>query len=76
MLITGHEDGSIRFWNSGSSVLSLIYTFKSNILFLTDDEFLDGPVENNTEEEEEEWPPFRKVNQKLFKYFKYFSAFI
>lgn len=62
LLITGHEDGSIRFWDSGSTVLSLIYTFKTNVIFLADDELLDGPVENNTEDEEEEWPPFRKVN--------------
>lgn len=62
LLITGHEDGSVRFWNAGSVVLSLMYTFKTNAIFIADDE-LDEPAESHAEEEEEEWPPFRKVRK-------------
>lgn len=72
ILITGHEDGSVRFWNAGTTVLSLIYTFKSNTIFLAEDEAFDSGLENhNDEEEEEEWPPFRKVN--LIFYILFFS---
>lgn len=63
LLITGHEDGSVRFWNAGSVVLSLVYTFKTSSIFIADDDPLDEPAENNAEEEEEEWPPFRKVRK-------------
>lgn len=63
LLITGHEDGSVRFWNAGSVVLSLVYTFKTNVIFIADDDPLDEPAENHAEEEEEEWPPFRKVRK-------------
>lgn len=60
LLISGHEDGSVRFWNAGTSALSLLYTFKTNQFFSTEDEAFED-VGNHTEEEEEEWPPFRKV---------------
>lgn len=61
VFITGHEDGSVRFWDAGSTVLSLIYVFKSNLYFSADDDFFDDDIANNQAEEEEEWPPFKKV---------------
>lgn len=60
VLISGHEDGCVRFWNAGTSALSLLYTFKTNQFFSTEDEAFED-VGNHAEEEEEEWPPFRKV---------------
>lgn len=59
-MISGHEDGCVRFWNAGTSALSLLYTFKTNQFFSTEDEAFED-VGNHAEEEEEEWPPFRKV---------------
>ncbi|XP_046389547.1 lethal(2) giant larvae protein homolog 1 isoform X2 [Ischnura elegans] len=62
LLLTGHEDGSVRFWDSNGISLKLLYKFSSAELF-TSEEGVDSPVANGTnqEEEEEEWPPFRKV---------------
>lgn len=67
VLISGHEDGSVRFWNAGTPALSLMYTFKTNLFFSTDDEAFDDVAENHNEEEEEEWPPFRKVRSSTLK---------
>jgi len=61
VLVTGHEDGSVRFWNSSSTCLSLITTFSSSVLF-TSHEDLNLSMETK-EDEEDEWPPFRKVGK-------------
>lgn len=60
LLLTGHEDGSVRFWDAGGVALVPLYTFKSSQLFRNEEDAisLNGDA---TEEEEEEWPPFRKV---------------
>lgn len=62
ILITGHEDGSVRFWNAGTIVLSLIYIFKSSSLFSADDELFEDDIVNNQADEDDEWPPFRKAS--------------
>lgn len=62
ILITGHEDGSVRFWNAGTTVLSLMYVFKSDQFFTAEDEFFADDVANSPAEEEDEWPPFKKVS--------------
>jgi lethal(2) giant larvae protein len=64
LLLTGHEDGSVRFWGLAGNVLTPLTVFKTAKLFKADD--LDGEEERPNgeeaeEEEEEEWPPFRKV---------------
>lgn len=57
-LLTGHEDGTIRFWNATNVALTPIYKYNSSILFTG--EHLDV-LEQPPDDEEDEWPPFRKV---------------
>lgn len=54
LLLTGHEDGSIRFWDASGVALSHMYTITTSGLFVGEEG--EPPVED------EEWPPFRKVN--------------
>ena len=61
VVITGHEDGSVRFWYAGSTVMSLICSFKTNAIFSAEDDAFENAAENHNEDEEEEWPPFRRV---------------
>ncbi|BFZ18051.1 hypothetical protein BsWGS_21091 [Bradybaena similaris] len=56
LLLTGHEDGTVRFWDSSTSSLHLMYKLSTCPVF--------GIPINSAESpsaEEEEWPPFRKV---------------
>jgi len=57
VLITGHEDGSVKFWTCGGPALTCLVTVKTKPYFVGDD--LDEPCED--EDMEEEWPPFRKI---------------
>lgn len=59
LLITGHEDGSVRFWGLHGITMTPLATFKSSKFFKTDD--FDDDENRIDEEDEEEWPPFRKV---------------
>lgn len=57
ILITGHEDGSVRFWDVSSVDIVLLYKLSTSGLF---------SIPSSMEEEkdldmDEEWPPFRKV---------------
>jgi len=62
VLVTGHEDGSVKFWNCSSIALSLMASIKTGRYFISDD--IDAPREDEEDEEEEdEWPPFKKVGQ-------------
>ncbi|KAG8233911.1 hypothetical protein J437_LFUL005239, partial [Ladona fulva] len=65
LLLSGHEDGSVRFWDARGVSLKLLYKFASADLFSSEEgvDALDSPLANGTnqEEEEDEWPPFRKV---------------
>lgn len=56
MLLTGHEDGSVRVWRGGQVALAPLYKFQSSSALCADDE--PPPPQD---EEEDEWPPFRKV---------------
>ncbi|XP_059146629.1 LLGL scribble cell polarity complex component 2-like isoform X2 [Physella acuta] len=56
LLLTGHEDGSIRFWDASSTSLRLIYKLSTTPVFGIQDHAQDGHSP-----EDEEWPPFRKV---------------
>jgi len=58
LLITGHEDGSVRFWDSTGSCLTFLCKFSSSVLFSSDEMAGD----HSRDEDDEEWPPFRKVN--------------
>ena len=64
LLLTGHEDGSVRFWDVSGAYLKLIYTLTTSNFFKTnddDEEEEEEMPEAEPDEEEDEWPPFRKV---------------
>lgn len=64
MLFTGHEDGSVRFWDVSGPYLTLVYTLKTADLFRADDMDIDEearPAEVLEGDEADEWPPFRKT---------------
>ncbi|KAH3872012.1 lethal(2) giant larvae protein homolog 1-like isoform X2 [Dreissena polymorpha] len=56
LLLTGHEDGSVRFWDVSGSCLSFLYKLSTSSIFQVE---VHSPDTNG--EMEEEWPPFRKV---------------
>ncbi|ESP01458.1 hypothetical protein LOTGIDRAFT_111948 [Lottia gigantea] len=56
LLLTGHEDGTVRFWDASASNLTLLYKLSTASYFGGD---VSG--DQNSAEEEEEWPPFKKV---------------
>ncbi|UYV62473.1 LLGL1 [Cordylochernes scorpioides] len=55
LLITGHEDGSVRFWDATGVALSHIYTMTTARLFAGE-----APADT-VDEAGDEWPPFRRV---------------
>ena len=68
LLLTGHEDGSIRFWDVTQMSMTLIYRLKTSDYFQTeangallgqDDSVADQDQLNNGDSDN--WPPFRKV---------------
>nr|CAG4638231.1 EOG090X00I4 [Cyclestheria hislopi] len=60
LLLTGHEDGSVRFWDASTAALRQIATFSTSNCFVGED--LDAPTEEgDIQSEDEDWPPFRKV---------------
>lgn len=60
LLLTGHEDGSVRFWEAGGVALTPLFKFCSEPIFSTGEEPED-PAEDAADDED--WPPFRKVRQ-------------
>ncbi|XP_075678481.1 LLGL domain-containing protein l(2)gl [Dermatophagoides pteronyssinus] len=75
LLITGHEDGTVRFWDSSSTrSLKYLYTIHTSKLFNLneddillendgDDHNLSGGQDGEDDDDQIEWPPFRKVGQ-------------
>ena len=62
LIITGHEDGSAKFWLSTDNILSYLTTFETKLYFRGEDD--DDDFEREPEDDdEEEWPPFKKVGQ-------------
>ncbi|XP_048346546.1 LLGL scribble cell polarity complex component 2 isoform X1 [Sphaerodactylus townsendi] len=57
LLLTGHEDGTVRFWNASGVCLSLLYKLSTVRVFLTDAD----PNDNMNQMGDDEWPPLRKV---------------
>ncbi|XP_030645694.1 lethal(2) giant larvae protein homolog 1 isoform X2 [Chanos chanos] len=57
LLLTGHEDGTIRFWDASGVSLKPLYKLSTANIFQTDCDHNDSL----TQAGEEEWPPFRKV---------------
>ncbi|KAM6957462.1 LOW QUALITY PROTEIN: lethal(2) giant larvae protein homolog 1 [Aplochiton taeniatus] len=64
LLLTGHEDGTVRFWDASGVALTPIYKLSTASVFHTDCDPCDDPHDPSNDPEgqqEEEWPPFRKV---------------
>lgn len=57
LLLTGHEDGTVRFWDASGVCLRLLYKLSTVRVFLTDTDL----SENLSAQGEDEWPPLRKV---------------
>ncbi|XP_053565009.1 LLGL scribble cell polarity complex component 2 isoform X2 [Bombina bombina] len=57
LLLTGHEDGTVRFWDASGVCLQLMYKMSTVGVFQTDSDHND----NLNPHGEEEWPPLRKV---------------
>ncbi|NXL04481.1 L2GL1 protein, partial [Mesembrinibis cayennensis] len=57
LLLTGHEDGTVRFWDASGVSLKPLYKLGTASIFQTDCEHNDSLNQAG----EEEWPPFRKV---------------
>uniref|UniRef100_UPI00358E435B lethal(2) giant larvae protein homolog 1-like isoform X2 n=1 Tax=Myxine glutinosa TaxID=7769 RepID=UPI00358E435B len=57
LLLTGHEDGSVRFWDASGVALQPLYKLSTASVFVTE---ADQP-EPIQETDEGHWPPFRKV---------------
>ncbi|KAM8798550.1 lethal(2) giant larvae protein homolog 1 [Eudromia elegans] len=57
LLLTGHEDGTVRFWDASGVSLKPLYKLGTANVFQTDCEHNDSLNQAG----EEEWPPFRKV---------------
>jgi len=62
LLITGHEDGSIVFWNASHVNLYHILSIQTRKFFLaTDSDIIPIDGEEVDQQVEDEWPPFRRV---------------
>ncbi|KAM6379420.1 lethal(2) giant larvae protein homolog 1 isoform 1-T2 [Pluvialis apricaria] len=57
LLLTGHEDGTVRFWDASGVSLKPLYKLGTASIFQTDCDHNDSLNQAG----EEEWPPFRKV---------------
>ncbi|XP_022084942.1 lethal(2) giant larvae protein homolog 1-like isoform X4 [Acanthaster planci] len=57
LLMTGHEDGTVRFWDASTVSLKFLYKLSTAQAFVTEADHADAGVG----ETEGEWPPFRKV---------------
>uniref|UniRef100_A0A3P8WL87 LLGL scribble cell polarity complex component 2 n=1 Tax=Cynoglossus semilaevis TaxID=244447 RepID=A0A3P8WL87_CYNSE len=57
LLLTGHEDGTVCFWDASGVCLYPMYKLSTAGVFHTDSD----PNDNLNQSSEGEWPPFRKV---------------
>ncbi|XP_047485620.1 lethal(2) giant larvae protein homolog 1-like isoform X1 [Penaeus chinensis] len=56
LLLTGHEDGTVQFWDASGVSLTHLYKFTTAKLFVSEDLAADGAAA-----EDDDWPPFRKA---------------
>ncbi|KAG7153637.1 LLGL scribble cell polarity complex component 2-like [Homarus americanus] len=56
VLLTGHEDGTVQFWDASGVSLTLLYKIQTSQLFVSEDLGGDG-----ASAEDDDWPPFRKA---------------
>uniref|UniRef100_A0A3Q3B2E7 LLGL scribble cell polarity complex component 1 n=1 Tax=Kryptolebias marmoratus TaxID=37003 RepID=A0A3Q3B2E7_KRYMA len=61
LLLTGHEDGTVRFWDASGVALTPLYKLGTANVFHTDCDDPHDPGDDPDLQQEEEWPPFRKV---------------
>lgn len=61
ILLTGHEDGSVKFWDCSDVCLTPLLHVKTSVLFGNSDD-LDQPREDEEPLDDSE-PPFRKAGQ-------------
>jgi lethal(2) giant larvae protein len=61
ILLTGHEDGSVRFWDVTQMSMTLLYKLKTGDYFQTDSTPVDEANPDGNENDSDNWPPFRKV---------------
>ena len=54
-VISRHEDGSVRFWDATSTSMKLLYKMSTANIFGLE------VAGDQTHNEDEDWPPFRKV---------------
>jgi len=60
LLITGHENGSVRIWNISDCAMSPLCTVNTAKYFGTDDDL--APIDSDEQNYDgDEWPPFKKV---------------
>ena len=57
LLVSGHEDGSVKFWDCSTQGMDHVYTLHTKHFFCNLDE------ESPTEEKDTFWPPFKKVGE-------------
>ncbi|KAM8962262.1 lethal(2) giant larvae protein homolog 1 isoform 3-T3 [Pelodytes ibericus] len=57
LLLTGHEDGTVRFWDASGVALKPLYRVGTASIFQTDCDH----NESLNQSSDEDWPPFRKV---------------
>lgn len=60
LLVTGHEDGSVKVWAMGGAGMELLVSVQTASLFA------DYVNPHARSEDEEEWPPFKKVRLPSF----------
>lgn len=63
ILITGHEDGSVKFWNCTEVCLTPLLHVKTAPLFNNSDDNFDNHLNSSTEQLDDGEPPFRKAGQ-------------
>lgn len=56
ILLTGHEDGTVQFWDASTVSLQLLYKLSTAQLFVSEDLGGEGAAA-----EDDDWPPFRKA---------------
>ncbi|KAL7742468.1 hypothetical protein ACLKA6_019096 [Drosophila palustris] len=61
ILLTGHEDGSVKFWDCSGVLLKPIFNFKTAIIFGQEHDVDDVPADASIEQLDEGEPPFRKA---------------
>uniref|UniRef100_U5EW29 Lethal(2) giant larvae protein n=1 Tax=Corethrella appendiculata TaxID=1370023 RepID=U5EW29_9DIPT len=63
ILLTGHEDGSVKFWDCSEVYLRPLLHIKTAPLFGNSEDDLESPHNDSTEQLDESEPPFRKAGQ-------------